>query len=265
LERIVYHTDRRTFRVKHGSISFKVCTPNSLCLSRVRSFSSKEPETLEWIDAFSENSIFWDIGANIGLFSLYAHLRKNAQVVAFEPSVFNQRILLENVNLNNIQSGSIIYHPLPVSGETEVNAFQLSNMDVGGAKSAFGVNYGHDGKTLNALFRYSILSQTLDEIVDFNNFDQPDYIKIDVDGIEHLILEGAKKTLQNTKSVLVEINDEFLEQTERASVFLESLGFVLLKKSHAPMFDYADDASRHTFNQIWINPHRNLEGAFEAK
>ena len=37
----------------------------------------------------------------------------------------------------------------------------------------------------------------------------PDYIKIDVDGIEHYILKGSEKVINNAKSVLIEINDDF--------------------------------------------------------
>ena len=46
--------------------------PNKITATRVNSIFSKEPETIEWIKSFENNSIFWDIGANIGLYSLYA-------------------------------------------------------------------------------------------------------------------------------------------------------------------------------------------------
>ena len=48
---------------------------------------------------------------------------------------------------------------------------------------------------------------------EFRNNQKPDYIKIDVDGIEHLILEGASllKNLSNIE-ILIEINDNFIEQ-----------------------------------------------------
>ena len=43
-------------------------------------FFSKEPETLEWIDNFSkDSSIFWDIGANIGLYSIYNSIKIKIQ------------------------------------------------------------------------------------------------------------------------------------------------------------------------------------------
>ena len=61
---------RRT--VTHQScgkiISLTLFIPNWICRFRADSFSTKEPETLEWIDESSDNGVFFDIGANIGLY-----------------------------------------------------------------------------------------------------------------------------------------------------------------------------------------------------
>ena len=60
----------------------------------------------------------------------------------------------------------------------------------------------------------------------------PDYIKIDVDGIEHLILQGGKNTLKNKKikSVLVEVNEKFNEQKIKVNQLMNSFGFKLVRK-----------------------------------
>ena len=50
-------------------------TPNYLINWLVKDFYRKEPETIEWIDSFefsNKEIIFWDIGANLGLYSIYA-------------------------------------------------------------------------------------------------------------------------------------------------------------------------------------------------
>ena len=67
----------------------------------------------------------------------------------------------------------------------------------------------------------------------------PNYIKIDVDGIEHLILEGGIKTLNNgeIKSVLIEINDSFSEQHKACIEIMNLSGFKLYRKEHSSMFD----------------------------
>ena len=69
-------------------------------------FSQKEPETLEWIDNFDSNgkTIFWDIGANIGLYSIYAATKFDSlDIFAFEPSTSNLRVLSRNISLNNFE------------------------------------------------------------------------------------------------------------------------------------------------------------------
>jgi hypothetical protein len=77
----------RVFVVSLDGLRLKILTPNSLCEWRAKTFSTKEPETLEWIDSIQKDSILWDVRANIGLYSIYAAKRQNCSVWAFEPSV----------------------------------------------------------------------------------------------------------------------------------------------------------------------------------
>jgi len=73
------------------------------------------------------------------------------------------------------------------------------------------------------------------------------YIKMDVDRIEHLIL----KVLNNTKSILIEINDNFIFQASEANSYLVRSSFMLKDKTHAPEFDLVTTGARNTYNQIW--------------
>ena len=54
-----------------------------------------------------------------------------------------------------------------------------------------------------------------DKLVSLGLAEAPSHVKIDVDGIEHLILSGATETLKQVKSVLIEINPNFLEQKNK--------------------------------------------------
>ena len=87
------------------------------------------------------------------------------------------------------------------------------------------------------------------DAVNFLNIPQPDYIKMDVDGIEHLILEGGVSILEKVKGLLVEINDNFREQSENANSILKQAGFLLSQKRHEDTFSYG--SAKYTFNQIW--------------
>ena len=128
---------------------------------------------------------------------------------------------------------------------------RMTNIDWGGALSTFGKKYGWNGKKINKIFEYSTFSISIDMIVKVFNMEIPNYIKIDVDGIEHLILNGGNLTLQHVDSILIEINDNFIEQSEKAKKLLETFGFKLYKKTHGKMIDDFKGFEK-TFNQIWV-------------
>ena len=66
--------------VKNKKIKLRFFTPNRINKLRVNTFFTKEPETLDWIDGFEENSVFFDIGSNVGLYSCYAVKQKKCKV-----------------------------------------------------------------------------------------------------------------------------------------------------------------------------------------
>ena len=116
----------------------------------------------------------------------------------------------------------------------------------------FGVNKNWNGEEMVSEFEHSTFSITLDKFIDIYNLKFPDYIKIDVDGIEHLIISAGQETLKNCKSILIEINDNYIEQKNNSEKLLLSLGFELSQKRNSDIvrgykgFD-------NTYNQIWIN------------
>jgi len=233
----------RSRTVVHNSIEMQFCVPNSLNSYRAKTFSSKEPETLEWIESFNEGSIFWDIGANIGLYSIYAAKYNNAQVYAFEPSVFNLEFLAKNIYKNTLSEKVRIF-PLALSNHPGFNLFKMNNPVWGGALSTFGEDYDQNGESFKATFEYTIAGVTADKIVELLSTPKPDYIKIDVDGIEHLILEGCENILKTVNSVLIEINDGFERQSNDSEKYLLQAGLVLKEK-----FDLK---AGNQYNQLWV-------------
>jgi FkbM family methyltransferase len=216
--------------------------PNALCRYRAESFSTKEPETLDWIDSFEVGSVVWDVGSNVGLYSIYAAKKKNAQVFAFEPSFFNLEFLAKNIFVNGLQRQIRIF-PLALSNENSFNLFKMNSPLWGGALSAFGVDYDHRGDDYQASFEYTLPGMDADSVIDIFNVPKPDHMKIDVDGIEHLILEGAINILLTVKSVLIEIDEDFDEQLESCSKSLTGVGLVL-KSKHL--------GCANIYNQIWV-------------
>ena len=252
LEKITNAAMHSTKSLTHRTTSLTFAVPNQLNHYRVDSFSTKEPETLEWIDGFPRGSVVWDIGANVGLYSCYSAKARDCKVFAFEPSVFNLELLARNIFLNGL-TRSVVIVPLPLSDKLAFNTLNMTSTEWGGALSTFGKDYGWDGRKLQQVFEFQTVGVSADDAVRFLSLPQPNYIKIDVDGIEHLILKGAKDVLSRVDGVLIEVNDGFSEQADQCKKLLLQAGLGLKEKRHAEMFDSADSfGGGKVWNQIWI-------------
>ena len=207
---------------------------------------------LEWIEEFGGSGTFYDVGACIGLYSLYYAKLHKGNVVSFEPSVFNLRQLAKNISINNF-SNKISIVPNPLSDKTGMAIFKNSNAYEGGALSAFGVDFGSDGQFFTGEFQYGLLGFSLDDLLNMQILSSPPaLLKIDVDGIEHFILEGAKKTLklECLRSVYIEVNAGFTEQAHNIEKILITSGFTLRERKKKGQV-VANNFER-SHNQIWV-------------
>ena len=124
----------------------------------------------------------------------------------------------------------------------------MSSDEVGGALSTFGKEYGYDGKKLDFKFQFQGIGMRMDNAVDLWGLDQPDYVKVDVDGIEHLVLEGFGEKLKKVKSLLIEVNKDFKEQAAAIEHLMIKHDFNLLTEHPLTSLNIAGQ----TFNQIWV-------------
>ena len=239
------------YKIIHNKIEFQFSTPNRLCVYRAKSFSEKEPETLEWIDNIEPGAVLWDIGANIGLYSVYAAKTRSCLVFAFEPSVFNLEFLARNIYMNNL-SNNIVIIPLALSENINFASFRMTSTEWGGSLSSFKHDLGYDGKNINKVFEYNMSGVNMDSIQTGLNIPKPDYIKMDVDGIEHFILKGGKQILENVKGILIEVNDNFIEQASECSSLLKEAGLKLAEKKHSDLLDDLNSDFNNCYNQIWV-------------
>jgi FkbM family methyltransferase len=188
-------------------------TTSDLEKYRVESALDKEPETIAWIDGWSTTAgVFFDIGANIGIYSLYAAYRHPALAVySFEPVSNNYIALQQNVWLNKWQN----VHPfnLALANENKITELYLSDTRVGNSGAQIGVPVNEKDEYYDALRIEKVLSISLDRLIDEFDLPVPNFVKIDVDGHETDILNGMTQALSTPvlKSLLVEFNndDEF--------------------------------------------------------
>jgi len=246
----------QSIKILNKKINFYI--PNQTIEWRVKSFFTKEPETLEWIDSFNNNDKFvlWDIGANIGLYSIYAALKhSNCEIVSFEPSTSNLRTLSRNISINNLENKIKIFTN-PLSNKTDsFLKMKEGNFLEGGALNSFGETFNFEGKDFKSEMNYQLLGKSINSILDNKILKVPNYIKIDVDGIEHLILEGGTKYLNNEDllSLSVEINENFIDQYEKVLKIMQESGFKILHKKHNDeMYKNRISVHSNTYNYIFV-------------
>ena len=181
---------------------------------RYDTLRTKEPETLEWIEGLGEG-VLWDVGANIGLYSIYAAARTNLTVLAFEPAPVNYFILTRNIHLNRFDE-RVMPYAIAFSNRSEAALFNMGSLQPGGAMGHFGesVEQVKAGDHVNEInYRQAMLGFSIDEFVKMFNPAFPNFMKIDVDGIENKIIQGGMKTFSDPrfKSLSIEVDDREVE------------------------------------------------------
>ncbi len=181
-------------------LPFKQIQETAMEKWRAETFWTKEPETLKWIESFGRHrSVFADVGANIGQYSLYA-ASLGHYVEAFEPQPSNYQSLLRNIGLNKFIN-SIYPFQIAISLKRKITVLRLNNNDTAGKS---GIQIGQSGN-------YFLVCDTLRPIYD--------YVKIDVDGIELDIVKGMDLNSSQLKSALIEVSPD--NQKEITEIFQE--------------------------------------------
>lgn len=211
-------------RVRSATISIGV--RSRMELMRVLTYERKEPETLDWIDrVVRQDDVVYDIGANVGLYSLYA-AAAGARVYAFEPEALNFARLNENIVANR-RSGQILAYPLGLSSALGLAELHLSEFVHGAALHAVREQGAAAGTPPAHLQGIAITS--MDDLHGRFGLPAPAHVKVDVDGFEPAIIEGAVATLQDPRlrSLLIEINAGH----ESLALRIVAAGFRLVTRS----------------------------------
>jgi len=182
-------------------------------VSRGLSMFRTQPELCEWINNFEENSVFVDIGANIGLYSLYA-AKKGHKVIALEPESLNFACLNLNIKDNNFKN-KISAFPVAINDELKISYLNMNVMKFGGSGNTFERKVNDHGNQFDSVYSQGSISFTLDYLLEKTNT-IPNYIKIDVDGNELKVIRGMSKIIQdkNLRSICIELNPDFNEHAE---------------------------------------------------
>jgi FkbM family methyltransferase len=177
------------------------------------------------IELAAPGSTAFDIGANIGLYSvaLGRVIGPDGLVVAVEPDTTNLSRLRDNLRLNSVANVRVVE---AVAGERD-EVVQLHVADDRAYNSLFGVEGGHV-----VVDTMAVESVRLDRVWDDLGRPAVSFIKVDVEGAEASVLRGARAMISLTRpSLLVEAIDEARLALLRSE--LEPLGY---RRSVRPAF-----------------------------
>lgn len=164
-----------------------------------------------------EGMTILDIGSHIGIYAILAAEKTGGtgKVIAVEPELKNYENLLANINLNNFKN------IIPV---------KIGLSDHNGLEKLF-INSCSTSHSLlpersNTSSFKEIQVKTLDKLLEELNIKKIDAIKIDAEGSEMAILEGAKKILENNPSAkIIVASYHYPDEAKEVMDFLKKIGF----------------------------------------
>jgi FkbM family methyltransferase len=212
-----------TVRTPRGPLRF--WCPTAASATRATNFNKKEPETRQWIDAYVRpGDHVWDVGANIGSYTLYPCLTKDVTVTAFEPMAANFAVLAKNIALSGF-SDRVTPLCLALSDQNRLASFYLADTEAGRALHALDAAENVRG-AFRVAGRQSVAAAKGDDLVKIFGVRAPDHIKIDVDGHELRVLEGMAAILPTARTVWIEMRSiaDVSGENKRISEWLERLG-----------------------------------------
>ena len=178
----------------------------------------EEAELIYLKSSLKKGNVFIDIGANIGVYSLFSSsiLGQDGRVISFEPFSKNYNLFKKNISLNNyqnIQAEKIAISDM--SNDIEIY-YDEEETNLGMASS-----YATNSYTISE----TVKATTLDDYINDKNISSLDFIKIDIEGGEFKAVQGMIKTLKSFyPKLLVEILDDTKDK-ESLVKLLDDIGY----------------------------------------
>jgi FkbM family methyltransferase len=220
---------RYSLTLDDQTVDFSAPTPTLVRRNRQRFYSELE-EIRDFLESIeNEDDVVYDIGANTGLYSLFAAKAcPHGTVVAFEPYPPNLGVLRQDIDRNSLYNVTVVESALSDSvGEIEFS--QPRKDDIGYGSSS--INIEEDGEAL------TLPTTTGDTLIADGEIPPPNVVKIDVEGAEPLVIDGMKQTLANPncRVLYCEVHlpgvskrpsiEDFGSSPEEIKTKLEGLGF----------------------------------------
>jgi FkbM family methyltransferase len=204
-------------------IRYAFCCDSFQSYQRGKSFLDKEPETIAWLRAsLRPDDVFLDIGANIGVFTIFAgkHIGPQGHVYACEPHLANAAQLLQNIVAHGLQD-RVSALSIAISGQDGFVPFRYRRWEHGDSGGQLQVT-GAPGMKTTVGTEYK-MTMTVDSMIERGIIRSPNLIKVDTDGVEIPIARGMERLLRSERrprAILMEVQQgQYSEQTALLASF----------------------------------------------
>lgn len=170
------------------------------------------------LEELKPGDVFWDVGANIGFYSLLASSRPDVDVIAFEPNPITEELLRGNIDLNGRINIKVFNVALSNSeGIAKFDTISPDSIDLSAHLA--------DKETEDTI---DVVTNRGDKLIESGQVPAPDIIKIDVEGAEYLVMEGMGGTLSKCRIVICELHssiEDFGNSMDDFYTYLKNEGF----------------------------------------
>lgn len=170
----------------------------------------------------NEKDIFYDIGSNVGYFSLLAVTNEAKQVYAFEPDPQKVEAILRNLDLNKISKNQIEVLTIGLDTVPQEKTYYRANE----------ANSGISGFVNRGVYndKFSVHLNSIDNLINENLIDIPTILKIDTEGWEENILKGSINLLKNKppRIIIFEAEEDSVIRSNKSAIIdlLQSFDYV---------------------------------------
>ena len=166
-----------------------------------------EKDLVNWIDTFSKEDLFLDIGSNVGMFSIYA-AEKGINTISCEAHFANLNDFLYNIHINELQE-KITVLPFLLNDKDKQEEFYLRDLTPSSARNTIEHPHNHFSNAEKESIRIKTLGFSLDNLISNKLISIPSKIKIDVDGVELLVLRGINDYLGYVDEIMLEMYERY--------------------------------------------------------
>jgi len=177
-------------------------------------FKSEKDIIKDCLQNTSSKDVFYDIGANIGLYSCLIG-QTGAKIIPFEPQPENAKRCDENLKMNDLEPNT---REIALSEEDRKVTLEIEDRGLmsGAGRSQISSN-GAEGITVE--------TRRVDKLVRNNDIDQPSVVKIDVEGAEMSVIRGFGDVLEGVDTLYCEIHECYNVDKKEIDKYLQNYGF----------------------------------------